>query len=245
MEPLLPDSQTSKTSCVAVIPARGGSKRIPRKNIKPFCGQPMIAWPIMAAQKSGLFDRIIVSTDDAKIADVARACGAEVPFMRPAEIADDMTPTRDVIIHAITALEAMSQTIDLVCCIYATAPFVTDTVLKAAHAQLISDSTVDFIFAAGTFAYPVQRALIYDAQGGVQMLDPAQARTRSQDLPEAFHDAGQFYWGRRDAFVARTPMFGASARPHLLHRLDVQDIDTPEDWQVAETLFRLRKDIQA
>lgn len=243
MEILLPDTKMPKKTCVAVIPARGGSKRIERKNVKPFCGQPMITWSIIAAQKSGLFDRIIVSTDDTEIADVARKCGAEIPFMRPAEIADDITPTRDVIIHAITTLEAMSQTVDLVCCIYATAPFVTDKALKTAHAHLVADEAVDFVFAAGTFAYPVQRALIYDAQGGVQMLDPAHAQTRSQDLPETFHDAGQFYWGRRDAFVDRISMFGTSARPHLLHRLDVQDIDTPEDWQVAESLFRIRQDI--
>lgn len=231
----------SDMKSIALLPARGGSKRIPRKNIKSFCGAPMISWSIKAAQDSALFDRIIVSTDDADIAQVAREAGAEVPFDRPASISDDMTPTRDVIVHAIEALEAAGQRIDFLCCIYATAPFTRAQALRDAKEKLLANNDIDFVFAASTFPYPVQRALIQTPQGGVRMLDPTKISTRSQDLPEAFHDAGQFYWGKRDAFVARTPMFSATARPHLLHRLDVQDIDTPEDWDVAEALFQLRR----
>jgi len=215
---------------IALIPARGGSKRIPRKNIRPFHGRPMIGWPIAAAVDSGLFDRVVVSTDDAEIAEIAQQMGAEVPFMRPAELADDFTPTRDVIVHAIETLGGVDQ----LCCIYATAAFVTSAHLKTAHELL----TQDFVFAAASYAHPVQRAMIQKADGGVEMLYPEHTGTRSQDLPEAFHDAGQFYWGSAEAFVARRPMFGPASTPYILDRRSVQDIDTPEDWDVAEAMFK-------
>lgn len=215
---------------IALIPARGGSKRIPRKNIRPFCGKPIIAWPIEAAIQSGLFGRVVVSTDDAEIAAIAREFGAETPFDRPANLADDMTPTRDVIIHALESLPDVRE----LCCIYATAAFVTPAHLSAAY-ELLDE---DFVFAAATYAHPVQRAMVQGPSSGVQMLSPEYAGTRSQDLPETFHDAGQFYWGRAEAFAARVPMFGPTARPYLLDRRAVQDIDTPEDWDVAEAMFR-------
>lgn len=215
---------------IALIPARGGSKRIPRKNIRPFLGKPMIGWPIAAALKSELFDRVVVSTEDAEIAQIAQQMGAEVPFIRPNNLADDFTPTRDVIVHTIETLGNVEQ----LCCIYATAAFVTADHLQAAHAML----TGDFVFAAASFAHPVQRAMIKRPNGGVEMLYPEHAGTRSQDLPEAFHDAGQFYWGKAEAFTARRPMFGPASTPYILDRRAVQDIDTPEDWLVAEAMFK-------
>lgn len=225
---------------IALIPARGGSKRIPGKNWRGFCGKPMIVWSIEAARAANLFDRVIVSTDDAKIASIARDNGADVPFERPTDLADDFTPTRDVINHAIAWLEDNETDIEQLCCIYATAPFVRPEALIDAQRILEDDPALDFVFAATTFPFPVQRALLRRETGGVEMLFPDHAQTRSQDLPEAFHDAGQFYWGRRDAFVAGRPMFSEKSAPYLLDRLSVQDIDTSEDWGVAEALFRLR-----
>ncbi|GAA6194430.1 pseudaminic acid cytidylyltransferase [Phaeobacter gallaeciensis] len=225
---------------IAIIPARGGSKRIPRKNIRNFGGKPMIAWPISAALDSGLFDRIIVSTDDAEIADVARAAGAEVPFMRPDDIADDFSPTRAVINHAIGAIESDSGTsVTQACCIYATAAFVQADDLVNAHARLSDHDTTRFVFAAASFPHPAQRAMVETGAGGVEMLFPEHAKTRSQDLAETFHDAGMFYWGHRDAFMAEHPMFGPYSIPHLMPRTRTQDIDTPEDWAFAEALFKL------
>jgi pseudaminic acid cytidylyltransferase len=225
---------------IAIIPARGGSKRIPRKNILPFLGRPMLSWPISAAVGCGLFDRVLVSTDDDEIAEVARNAGAEVPFKRPAEISDDFTPTRAVINHAINSVETLfDQRVDLACCIYATAPMVLSDDISAAHASLAAEPSVDFVFAAAHFAYPVQRALVANEKGTVDMLWPEYRSTRSQDLHEAFHDAGQFYWGRRDAFLENKPMFSDHARPYMMPRSRVQDIDTPEDWAFAEKLMQL------
>lgn len=226
---------------IAIIPARGGSKRIPRKNILPFLGRPMLSWPISAAVRSGLFDRVIVSTDDDEIADVARSAGAEVPFKRPEEISDDFTPTRAVINHAINSAETFfDQRVDLACCIYATAPMIEPGDLCAAHACLTTEPNVDFVFAAAHFAYPVQRALVANESGTVDMLWPEYRTTRSQDLQEAFHDAGQFYWGRRDAFLENKPMFSERARPYMMPRSRVQDIDTAEDWTFAEMLMQIQ-----
>ncbi len=199
----------------------------------------MIAWSIEAALESGMFDRVIVSTDDPKIAAVAREFGAEIPFERPVSLADDFTPTRDVINHAVGALESEGETIDELCCIYATAPFVQPVAITESRQMLDNDESIAFVFAAATFPYPAQRALIRTETGGVGMMMPEHAATRSQDLVETYHDAGQFYWGRKNAFLAGTPMFSENARPFLIDRLSVQDIDTPEDWVVAEALFRL------
>jgi N-acylneuraminate cytidylyltransferase len=226
---------------IAIIPARGGSKRIPRKNIRSFGGQPMISWPIAAAQQSGLFDLVLVSTDDSEIAEVARSYGAEVPFLRPAELADDFTPTRDVINHAIHQAETLrGKTVTQACCIYATSGLLEASDLIAAQALLTADEAAEFVFAALHYAHPPQRAMHLTAEGGVAMLHPEHAGTRSQDLVETFHDAAQFYWGRRDAFVNKVPMFSAVARPWIMARDRALDIDTPEDWDWAEQLLKLR-----
>ncbi|MCV9962229.1 pseudaminic acid cytidylyltransferase [Pararhizobium sp. BT-229] len=223
---------------IAIIPARGGSKRIPRKNIKLFGGRPMIAWPIRAALSSKLFDHVIVSTDDDEIAEVAEASGASVPFRRPAEFANDHSPARDAINDTIAQAEAFyGKPVVSACCIYATSPLIEAGDLIAARALLDEKPVANFVFAAATYPHPVQRAMVRDGALGVSMLHPEHIKTRSQDLPEAFHDAGQFYWGWRDAFMDRHPMFSPQSRPYLLPRSRVQDIDTPEDWEFAELLF--------
>ncbi|MER2543260.1 MAG: pseudaminic acid cytidylyltransferase [Candidatus Accumulibacter phosphatis] len=222
---------------LAIIPARGGSKRIPRKNVKLFCGKPMIAWSIDAARASGLFDHIVVSTDDMEISAVAKAYGAEVPFMRPAALSDDHTGTSAVVAHAIEWYHAQGDMPDLVCCIYATAPFVSPVDLQRGL-QMLADSGSDFAFSVTSFAFPIQRAIRLTEEGRVQMFQPEHFNTRSQDLEEAFHDAGQFYWGRAAAWMADKPIFSTDATPVILPRHRVQDIDTPEDWERAEWMFK-------
>jgi N-acylneuraminate cytidylyltransferase len=222
---------------LAIIPARGGSKRIPRKNIRNFCGKPMIAWTIETAKRSGLFDHIVVSTDDDEIADVARQYGAEVPFMRPAGLSDDHTATRPVVNHAITEVARRDGMPEFTCCIYATAPFMQAQDLIAAHALLLAAKR-DFVFSATTFPYPIQRALKHREGGGVEMIQPEHLTTRSQDLIETFHDAGQFYWGRTDSFLNNIPTLSANSEALMLPRWRVHDIDTMEDWDRAEIMCK-------
>jgi pseudaminic acid cytidylyltransferase len=222
---------------LAVIPARGGSKRIPHKNIKAFGGKPMIAWSIQAARDSGVFDRIVVSTDDAEIAEVARDYGAEVPFMRPFKLSDDHTGTIPVIAHAIEWHREKKLDPTQVCCIYATAPFVRGEDIRQGGAAL-SQSGADFAFSVTSFAFPIQRAIKLRGDGRIEMFDPAHFQTRSQDLPEAYHDAGQFYWGTKVAWLSGAPIFGSGSVPVILPRYRVQDIDTPEDWEQAEALMQ-------
>jgi pseudaminic acid cytidylyltransferase len=224
---------------LAVIPARGGSKRIPRKNNKLFCGKPIMAWSIEAAQASDCFDRIIVSTDDPEIADVARAFGAEVPFMRPPELSDDHTGTIPVIAHAIGWQNQHGEAATQVCCIYATAPFVQAADLKRGL-QLLLSSGANFAFSVSSYAFPIQRALRITSDQRVEMFQPEHFSTRSQDLQEAWHDAGQFYWGRANAWLTGIgkPLFSQAATPVHLPRHMVQDIDTAEDWSRAEWLFK-------
>jgi len=223
---------------IAVIPARGGSKRIPRKNIRQFIDRPMIAWSIEAARRSGVFDRIVVSTDDPEIAEIAKASGAEVPFMRPPELSDDHTPTVPVIRHAIGWLEAAGADVKKVCCIYATAPLLDGLYLEQGSRQLDADPALEFAFSITPFAFPIQRALKLDPQGGTSMFHPEHELTRSQDLEHAYHDAGQFYWGTRDGWMTRDRIFSARCQGVLLPPHLVQDIDTPEDWIRAEWMAK-------
>ncbi|KZE32434.1 pseudaminic acid cytidylyltransferase [Crenobacter luteus] len=225
---------------LAVIPARGGSKRIPRKNIREFCGQPMIARSIAAATASACFDRVIVSTDDQEIAAVAAAYGAEVPFMRPAELSDDYIGTIPVIAHAIRWLQQQGEEVAEVCCIYATAPFVQASDLQHGL-SLLRQHDADYAFSVTSYAFPIQRAVRITEQGLVEMFAPEQFATRSQDLEEAFHDAGQFYWGKAKAWLEGKPIFQGQSVPVILPRTRVQDIDTQEDWVRAEMLYRLLK----
>ncbi|MDG6250730.1 pseudaminic acid cytidylyltransferase [Methanocalculus sp.] len=225
---------------LAVIPARGGSKRIPRKNIKEFCGKPIIAWSIQATRESGCFDRIIVSTDDEEIAAVAREWGAEVPFMRPKELSDDYVGTIPVIRHAIEWFAEKSISFNHVCCIYATAPFVTSDDIRHGL-EALKESGSDYAFSVTSYPFPIQRAIKITSDGWIEMFQPEHFSTRSQDLEEAYHDAGQFYWGRSEAWIQELPLFSGYTIPIILPRYRVQDIDTPEDWISAEMMFRLLK----
>ncbi len=220
---------------LAVIPARGGSKRIPRKNVKPFAGRPMIAYAIDAARDAGVFDRIVVSTDDEEIAAVARAHGAEVPFMRPAALSDDHAGTGPVIVHALAQALASGAPVRQVCCIYPGVPLLQAADLTAALA-LLEQGPSDFVFPVLRFESPVQRALCFDAQGRATPLYPEHQHTRTQDLVPAFHDAGQFYWGTVPAWQSgRSPHAGG--RGLVLPPGRAVDIDTPDDWARAEALF--------
>lgn len=223
---------------ICIIPARGGSKRIPRKNIRSFCGKPMIAWSIAAASDSGAFSRIIVSTDDPEIAQVAREHGAEIPFMRPASLADDFTGTSAVTAHALRELAALGQAFDLACCIYATAPLLRPEDILRGRELLEAAPEALYAFSATSFPFPIQRAIAIAADGGVSMFQPEHMNTRSQDLPHAWHDAGQFYWGRPSAFLESKGMFLPHSRAVILPRHLVQDVDTEEDWLRLEALAR-------
>lgn len=224
---------------LAVIPARGGSKRIPGKNLKRFGGRPMISWSIEAALASGCFDRVVVSTDSEEIAQAALAAGAEVPFMRPPELSDDHVPTVPVVAHALQELGLVAEN-DLACCIYATAPFITIDDLREGL-RLIVEQDCDYVFSLTSYGFPIQRALRMDSAGRVAMFHPEHVTTRSQDLEESFHDAGQFYWGRASAWLEQKPIFASQAVGLRLPRVRVQDIDTAEDWQRAEAMFRALK----
>jgi N-acylneuraminate cytidylyltransferase len=223
---------------IAVIPARGGSKRIPRKNIRPFCGKPIIAYSIAAAKESALFDHILVSTDDEEIAAVARESGATTPFMRPKAIADDFTGTNAVVKHAITWFAEQGSDVAHACCIYATAPLIQSRFIREGYERL-SASDAAFAFSVTDYAFPIQRAVRVTADGRVEALYPEHRMTRSQDLEAAYHDAGQFYWGTAQAFLDDVPLFSSRSIGIILPRLLVQDIDTPEDWEQAEAMYQV------
>jgi len=222
---------------VAIIPARGGSKRIPRKNLKPFDGVPMIARSIRTALDSGLFEQVVVSTDDEEIAELAQAHGAQVPFLRPAELADDFTGTAAVIVHALQQLPHF----DYACCVYATAPLLQARFLRQGLELLEQHPDKSFAFSVTDFGFPVQRALTLDGQGALTALYPEFRNTRSQDLPAAFQDAGQFYWGRSEAWLRGEVLYSPASLPVILPRHLVQDIDTAEDWKRAEYLYAALK----
>ena len=221
---------------IAIIPARGGSKRIPHKNIKMFCGKPMIAWSIEVAKESDLFDLIIVSTDDEEIAEIAKEWGAEVPFMRPAEISDDHTGTTEVIAHATQWALDQGFDVSAVCCIYATAPFIQVDDLKRGLDELKSGDWA-YAFAATNFGAPIFRSFKQTSGGGVEMFFPENYATRSQDLPVALHDAGQFYWGNPSAWIDGKCVISQESFVIIIPQWRVQDIDTTEDWARAELMF--------
>lgn len=222
---------------LAVIPARGGSKRIPRKNIKMFCGKPMIAWSIEAALQSGCFDQVIVSTDDEEIAEIARLYGASIPFMRPSELSDDYTGTIPVIAHATQWCIDQGHPLTQVCCLYATAPFVQAEDLQQGL-KVLESTTCDYAFSVTSYGFPIQRAIRITEAHRIEMFEPTNFDKRSQDLEEAYHDAGQFYWGTASAWLEGRIIFSPKAFPIVLPRHRVQDIDTPEDWVRAEWLFK-------
>jgi len=222
---------------IAVIPARGGSKRIPRKNIRMFCGKPIIAYSISAAQQTGLFDQVVVSTDDEEIASVAREFGATTPFVRPKELADDFTGTNAVVKHAVAWFNAQSNDVTHACCLYATAPLLQARFITEGY-EALSRSDAAFAFSVTSYAFPIQRALRVTPEGRVDAIYPEHRMTRSQDLEHAYHDAGQFYWGTARAFLEDLPVFAPHSIGVILPRHLVQDIDTLEDWDQAELMYR-------
>lgn len=227
---------------VAVIPARGGSKRIPRKNIKDFCGKPMIVWSIEVAKSSKLFDHIIVSTDDSEIAELAKKYGAEVPFIRPEELSDDYIGTGDVVRHTVEWVTKSLGRPEFVCTIYATAPFIKPTdIVKGL--ELLQENDCQIVFTVTSFPFPIQRAIKITGNSRVQMFQPENFMTRSQDLEPSYHDAGQFYWSMTDAVLNNISAFSDASIPLILPRHRVQDIDTIEDWQRAELMFKAQNTI--
>ncbi|MBP2447318.1 pseudaminic acid cytidylyltransferase [Rhizobium leguminosarum] len=221
------------SNAVCIIPARGGSKRIPRKNIRPFRGRPMLLWSVEAALMSGAFDSVLVSTDDDEIAEVARAAGAEVPFLRSARTSNDYASTADVLEEVLGQLGKIGHNYTLGCCLYPTAPFVQGEDLANGRARL-EDSDFDVVMPIAAFSYPIWRSLARDAAGRVLLNFPENLNVRSQDLPTAYHDVGQWYWFRTAAFLRTHVLMGSNTGSIVVPAERMQDIDTEEDWAIAE-----------
>lgn len=226
-----------KNNAVAIIPARGGSKRIPRKNIKDFFGKPLIAYSIEAALKSNLFNKVIVSTDDEEIAKIAKDYGAEVPFLRPKELSDDFTGTADVINHTVEYFNSIGESYAYICTIYATAPLLKEIYLQKGYDKL-KNSNAKYSFSATSMPFPIQRTFRLNNTGRCEMFTPEYYNSRSQDLEEAYQDAGQFYWENLQK-SSNEIMFGKDSIPIILPRHLVQDIDTLEDWERAEYMYEV------
>ncbi len=222
---------------LAIIPARGGSKRIPRKNIKDFFGQPIIKYSIDAALQSGIFDEVMVSTEDQEIADVAKKLGSEVPFFRSAEAANDNATTAEVVSEVLAEYKKMGKEFDCFCCLYPTAPFVTSEKLKIAF-KTLKENDIDSVFPIVQFGYKIQRALRVD-DGLVKMIWPENINKRSQDLETSYHDAGQFYFMRVKSFLEQKRLFAEKNMPLIMNETETQDIDNERDWQIAELKYKI------
>lgn len=225
---------------LCVIPARSNSKRIPRKNIKFFCGQSMIVYSIKTAIKSGCFDNVVVSTDDIKIAEIAKSFGASVPFLRPKKLANDHASVSSVLKHAIECFNNHMQPPSEVCCIYATAPFLSPFVIRKAYNQM-KRTDADYCFSATSFDGSIQRAIKITKENRIKMFNPKYIKTKTQHFEKAFHDAGQFYWGKAKSWIAEKPILSKNTTAYILPRYLVQDIDTPEDWKRAELMYYVLK----
>ncbi|MEZ4938049.1 MAG: pseudaminic acid cytidylyltransferase [Crocinitomicaceae bacterium] len=228
---------------IAIIPARGGSKRIPKKNIKEFCGNPIIAYSIEAALKSKLFDVVMVSTESEEIAAIAKAFGAEVPFLRSAKNSDDFTGPGDVVLEVLENYAQKEIKFDNVCCLFATAPFVLPKRLQEGYELMIKEN-FDCVFPVAEFSSPILRSLKMDDNSSVERNFPQYEKSRSQDLPKAFYDVGQFYWSQTTPFLKleNKNEFGKKRGAIILSSMEVQDIDHPEDWEVAEFKFQYIKE---
>ena len=222
---------------IAVITARGGSKRIPRKNIREFCGRPILAYSIEAALKSGVFDTVMVSTEDREIAETAARYGAEVPFLRSSRTADDFATTREVLREVLEEYESRGQRFDILCCIYPTAPFVTAERLREA-VRLLEENGADSVLTVTRFGFPPQRCVVIK-DGFLQFKWPENAQVRSQDLEPYYHDAGQFYCLNVESFHEQEVLVMQKAVPLILPEMEIQDIDTEEDWKIAELKYRM------
>lgn len=223
---------------VAIITARGGSKRIPRKNIRPFLGKPIIAYVIEAALQSGLFQEVMVSTDDAEIAEVARHYGASVPFMRSAENADDHATTTDALLEVLVDYKQLNQSFEFGCCLYPTTPFVTAALLRRAF-DMLTNQGFDTVYPVQVFGFPIQRAVGLDDSGRVRWFQPEHQSTRSQDLEKGYHDTGQFYFFRTAALLENRQIIGPKSGGVIISEMQAHDIDTEDDWQIAEFKWQL------
>jgi pseudaminic acid cytidylyltransferase len=226
------------SSAICIIPARGGSKRIPRKNVRLFNGKPIISYPISIALEAELFSHVVVSTEDYEISKIAEQYGAQVPFIRPKNLADDYTATRPVIQHAITQLDEQGVRPEYVCVLYPATPLLSVADIRRGFRQLKLEGT-DFVFSASYYRHPIQRALRHSNYGGVEMIEPRYLEARTQDLQEAFHDVGQFYWGKTQAFWTGKTVFTGLSSPFFLSQWQSVDIDSEEDWSTAEILHKL------
>jgi N-acylneuraminate cytidylyltransferase len=225
---------------IAIITARGGSKRIPRKNIRPFLGKPIIAYSIKAALQSGLFQEVMVSTDDQEIAEIAREYGASVPFMRSEATANDYATTAAVLLEVLQQYRGQGKTFEYACCLYPTAPFVTPELLQKAFHKL-QDEQLDSVFPVLPFSFPIQRALRLDAQQHISMFYPEHLTTRSQDLEKAYHDSGQFYFFKTQVLMELGKLITDKTGAILLKEWQAQDIDHEDDWKVAEFKFQMMR----
>lgn len=223
---------------IAIITARGGSKRIPKKNIKDFCGKPIIAYSIEAALESNIFDEVMVSTDSEEIAQIAIQYGAKVPFYRSEETSNDYATTSDVLVEVLSFYHNKHCLVEQACCIYPTAPFITASKLRSAMNILDQEEGIDTVIPVVSFSYPPQRGLI-EQQGNLVMREPEYSRARSQDLPKVYHDAGQFYCFDVNSFLSTRNLLGGKIRGYVLPELEVQDIDTLGDWKLAELKYNL------
>lgn len=225
-------------SNVAIITARGGSKRIPRKNIRPFLGKPIIGYGIEVALQSGLFEEVMVSTDDAEIADVARGFGASVPFVRSAANANDFATTTDVLLEVLSQYDRAGRTFECGCCIYPTAPFITSALLQRAF-ETLTTQAFDTVYPVQPFGFPVQRAVGLNNDGKVHWLQPSYQASRSQDLEKAYHDAGQFYFFNTASLQSTKQLINANTGALVISEMQAHDIDNEDDWQIAEFKWQL------
>lgn len=223
---------------LAIITARGGSKRIPRKNIKPFLGQPIIAYSIETALKTGIFEEVMVSTDDNEIAEIAKQYGATIPFKRSNKNSDDHATTNDVILEVIKEYSNQERHFDYACCIYPTAPLIHENTLKLAY-EKVQTNEYDLVLPVAPFGYPIQRSFIKNELGHMKYAFPENINKRSQDLPKHYHDAGQFYFFNVKSYIQRNQLIGEKMFGIELSELQVQDIDNEEDWKLAEMKFNL------
>lgn len=233
------NSHQPRAKNLCIIPARGGSKRIPRKNIKDFLGKPIISYSIEAALKSGIFDEVMVSTDEEEIAEVSKSFGAEVPFLRSSKNSNDQSGISDVILEVLRNYEKQKKSYTKICCLLATAPFVTPEILINAEV-LMNKGHCSAVFTIQEFAYPYQRGLIQSDEGELVMKWPEYLNSRSQDLEKLYHDAGQFYMSKTESFKKHENFFISGSKGILLTDLDARDIDTDADWEIAEKLFKLK-----
>ncbi len=226
---------------LCIIPARGGSKRIPRKNIKDFLGKPIIAYSIEAALKSGLFEEIMVSTDDEAIAEIAKKCGAKVPFARSNENANDYATTVDVLVEVLNNYKALNQTFETACCIYPTAPFVSVEILQKSF-QLLQNGGFDSVYPVQKFSFPPQRSVVFEDKK-LRWQSPENAQVRSQDLTPLYHDAGQFYFFKTEKLLQNRSILTENTTGIVISEMDAHDIDNEEDWAVAEFKYQLKSKI--